>query len=215
MVRSLAISTIFLFLAAGPVSAESPALAYHEPEFEPELDPKPNKRDYARPGAYLGLSGVFALENFRDDAIDVLGSGTDFDESGGFSGRLGWRANRHLAAEIQHEWIEGFDLQQFAGDHSEIRTWSTTANLKVYLATGLFQPYLVAGTGVTRGWVRNSPPGGVDFNEVEFVGRAGAGIDFYVTEALALNFEATYVAPTGDLNDFDRVALGWGVQYRF
>ena len=41
------------------------------------------------------------------------------------------------------------------------------------------------------------------------------GIDFYFSEHWVLNFEASYVLPTGDLSEYDYIGGGMGLAYRF
>ena len=137
------------------------------------------------------------------------------DESYGFGARIGYRFHPHIAAELHSEWIEGFDLQQFPGDHSEIRTWTNTVNGKFFIGHGRLQPYALAGFGLQRAWVRNPTPGGVNFDDVAFVGRVGGGIDFQLDSHVGLNLESSYLAPTGDLDDLDTVSISLGLTYRF
>ena len=120
-----------------------------------------------------------------------------------------------MSLEVHSEWIEGYDLQQFGGDHSEIRTWTNTLNGKFFLGHGRLQPYALAGAGLQRAWVRNPAPGGVNFDDVAFVGRVGGGLDFALTDHLGLNLEGSYLVPTGDLDDYDTVSVGLGLTYRF
>ncbi len=166
-------------------------------------------------GPYLGLHMVLAQEAYRNGARRRVGGNRNVDESFGFGARLGYRFHPHLAAELHSEWIEGFDLQQFPGDHSEIRTWTTTANGKLYFGHARLQPYVLAGLGLQRAWVRNPTPGGVNFDDVVFVGRFGGGIDYQIDSHLSLNLESSYLMPTGDLDDYDTVSIGLGLLFRF
>ncbi len=52
-------------------------------------------------------------------------------------------------------------------------------------------------------------------DETDFAGRVGGGIDIYATENIVVTLDATYVVPTGDVDDLDYLSIGWGVQYRF
>ena len=90
-----------------------------------------------------------------------------------------------------------------------------TTDLKGFLLTGRLQPFALVGIGTTIGEVRDSFGAGLEIEEADFVARFGGGLDFYLTESLALTLDASYVLPTGDLADFDYVSLGWGLQYRF
>jgi hypothetical protein len=52
-------------------------------------------------------------------------------------------------------------------------------------------------------------------SRTEFAARFGTGIDFYFSEHWVLNFEASYVLPTGDLSEYDYIGGGMGLEYRF
>ena len=43
----------------------------------------------------------------------------------------------------------------------------------------------------------------------------GGGVDFYMTERIALTVDATYVVTMGDIQESDDLALGWGVLFTF
>ena len=80
---------------------------------EDEADPD----DFARRGWLVGVAGSYAIETFQDDAEldfqNVLGPEVDLsvDDSFGFNGRVGYRCNRRFSAEVQTEWIDGFDAE--------------------------------------------------------------------------------------------------------
>jgi opacity protein-like surface antigen len=194
---------------------------YDPPDDSPEHaeyedpDARQHELDPLGVGPYLGLSFIVAPEAYRNGARRNIGGNRNVDSSVGFGARIGHRFHPHLAVEIQSEWIEGYDLQQFPGDHSEIRTWTTTANGKFFFGHGRLQPYLLAGLGLQRAWVRNPTPGGVNFDDVAFVGRVGGGVELELTSHVAVVLETTYLAPTGDLDDYDTVSVGLGLNYRF
>ena len=192
----------------------------HDPcvECDADRERRSDGDDHLAPfglGPYVGLHFVVAPEAYRNGARKDVGGNRNVDGSYGFGARLGLRFHPHLAAELHSEWIEGFDLQQVPGDHSEIRTWTNTINGKFYIGHGRLQPYALAGVGLQRAWVRNPIPGGVNFDDVAFVGRVGAGLDLELTPHVALNLEGSYLAPTGDLEGYDTVSVGVGLKYRF
>jgi len=196
-------------------------------EYEDRRERRDDRRDERAPGRhvhrldplglgpYIGLHVVGAPEAYRSSARRHVGGNRNIDGSFGFGARIGYRFLPHIAAELHTEWIEGFDLQQFRGDHSEIRTWTNTVNGKFFFGHARLQPYAMVGMGLQRAWVRNPRPGGVNFDDVAFVGRFGGGLDFHLTPHLALNLESSYLAPTGDLDDHDTVSIGLGLNYRF
>jgi opacity protein-like surface antigen len=159
--------------------------------------------DYARNGPYLGLAGTFAAENFSDVG------GLDFDESLGINTRLGYRLHPNFSAELQGEWLDGFDAQ-FG---MELEAWAITANGKAHLLTGQIQPFVLVGLGVMHADL--TIPGFLSAGDEDFAARFGGGIEFYLTENIVAALDATYVLPAGDLKDLDYVSFGWGLQYRF
>jgi hypothetical protein len=55
---------------------------------------------------------------------------------------------------------------------------------------------------------------GVIFDDLVFSARFGGGIDFYVTDHVALQLASSYVLTTGSLGG-DYISLVTGVQYKF
>jgi opacity protein-like surface antigen len=175
--------------------------------------------DYAATGPYLGVGAAFAWDNF--DNIGRL----DPDMAYGFNAWGGYRFLSYLAAELQIEYVNGFDDQAeiwirdifpspllLDRSDAEGEAVTFTGNLKAYLPLGRFQPFVLAGVGL--GYVEFDL-GRRKSSDTDFAARFGGGIDFYVTEALALQISSSYVLQTGDLNGFDYVSLIAGLQYRF
>ena len=96
--------------------------------------------DYTRPGGYVGVGGVYAVDA---SAISVV-----TENSMGLTTRLGYRFTPNLAFEGQFEWIDGFDIVADPGHRLE--TWSLTGNVKGLLMTGRIQPFGILGMGVLR-----------------------------------------------------------------
>jgi len=173
---------------------------------------------FARHGWYVGLSGLYAIENF-DRA---------FDDSAGVSGKLGYRVLPHLAAELRYEWLEGFDsngaIREFDdpdldlenGD-AEIDTHQATLAAKLFALTGRVQPYALLGAGVL---VVNTELKASKFKkpyevDVGFAARFGAGVDLYASEQVVIDIEASYLVPTGEVSGEEYGTVGLGLQYRF
>lgn len=181
---------------------------------------KATESDYAETGPYLGVGAAFAWDNF-----DNLGR-LDPDMAYGFNIWGGYRFLSFLAAELQIEYVNGFDapyeiwLNTFvpplllARQEFEGEAVTFTGNLRAYLPLGRFQPFVLAGVGL--GYVEFS---GVDRfhrpSDTAFAARFGGGFDFYLTDALALQLASSYVLQTGDLDGFDYMSLIAGLQYRF
>ena len=195
---------------------------------EDEVD----KDDFARRGWLVGVAGSYAVETFQDDAESdiqkVLGPEVNLsvDDSFGFNGRVGYRCHRRFSAEVEVEWLDGFDadltqpnVDQLANVHYEPLV--VTTNVKGFILTGRYQPFLLLGAGAMTADIKLRDPVGLGFTgantetEEAFALRFGGGIDLYATENVVLNVGIDYVLPFGNLDDLDYITIGWGVQYRF
>lgn len=156
--------------------------------------------DYAATGPYAGLGVAFAWDNFNTPI--------DFDPAYGFDAWGGYRFLPFMAAELQIEYLNGFD---FIVTDAEAVTF--TGNLKAYLPLGRVQPFVLAGIGL--GYVKNSVAGIKIASDTAFAARFGGGIDFWLTESWALQASTSYVLQTGDLDGLDYVSLLLGAQFRF
>ena len=153
-------------------------------------------QDFDRPGAYGALNGVTSIETIDNDGVTEVGTGV--------SGRLGYRLSPQLAVEGQADWSG-----DFAEGGLDVTSTTITGNLKYYLAQEKVQPYLLAGIGVQIADTNFTS------SESAFVARVGGGLDFYLSERFGLLGEVAYNIPTGDLDGFDYLSVGWGVFYRF
>lgn len=192
-----------------------------------EIDPD----DLARRGWLVGVAGSYAIETFERDAqsnLDrVLGVPTDLsvDNSFGFNGRAGYRCHRRFSAEVEVEWLDGFDSDFSSVGFGQLAKLKyepivVTTNVKGFLLTGRYQPFLLVGAGaMTAEAVLRDDSVGLGLSRTEsdnaFAMRFGGGIDLYATKNIVVSLEADYVLPFGDLDDLDYVTIGWGVQYRF
>jgi len=211
-----------------------------------EADPDP----FDRPGFYVGIAGVYAfnpvdgaIEDYLEDELGEQGN-VDIDESGGLSARVGYRAASWFAAELQYEWISRFDVDvsgdlgpggsAIGGKLYDIEGHSLTFNTRWIVPFWRIQPYLLIGAGysfydVGRGPIAGPLEAEDDDIEIEggnqgaFAGRAGVGIDFYLTQRLVLMTEATALVTVdgfetpdeGAIDDLYYVGISAGLQYRF
>ena len=141
------------------------------------------------------------------------------DNSLGINGRAGYRCHRRFSAEVEVEWLNGFDSDVSAPGFGKIDTIDiepvvVTANMKGYILTGRYQPFLLVGGGVmTAEFKSRGVPGSITLNE--FTMRFGGGIDLYATKNVVVTVGADYVLPFDDLKDLDYISIGWGFEYRF
>ena len=198
-----------LLVAAVGLGLASSARA-HEDEWSDGYYP------HAREGLYVGLGGLFALENFDRDAA-IEGADTNLkigaDNAGGFELRGGYRLHPNFAGELLFQYYGGFSVNKRSDDESNkeddhFNGWSLTLNAKGYPLLGRIQPYALGGFG-TLGFPEKRGP---DFG---FVARLGGGVDFYLSEALVLAVEAAYVLPAGSIDDYQFATFGVGIQYRY
>jgi len=175
-----------------------------------EIDPE----DYARRGWMLGLGGSYGIETFQDDAESnlsrVLGVPTKLsvDNSFGINGRAGYRCHRRFSAEVEIEWLDGFESDFSSpgfGELGELKFEPIvyTANFKGYSVDVKLTKDNV-GLGLSSSESENA-----------FTMRFGGGIDLYATKNVVVTLQADYVRPFGNLDDLDYVSIGWGLQYRF
>lgn len=155
-------------------------------------------------GTYLGLTVFGAFDTSNDDVENEV----DDDESWGFSARAGLRLGAPMAIELQGDYNNAWD---------KLEIWSMTVNLRVFplltewvgMEPGPLQPFLIGGVGVMGG----DPKG--DTYQINGAFRMGAGVDFYLTEQLAIEGIGEWTTGTGHWSDASFFKLGVGVQYNF
>jgi hypothetical protein len=188
---------------------------------------------FGRSGPYFGIGGIYTQNGLIEDEIDdALPSGVslDVDDSAGVNGVVGYRMLSFLAGELQYEYVDGFDITAVAGPVTqkiEVQSHLLTANLKVVAPIWRVQPYVLGGIGVIR-WEfdESGPLDVVSSGETDLAGRAGIGVDVYLTRNIVLNAGANLVVadtsidfrgvPGGDKIDYlFYIAAGGSLQYRF
>jgi opacity protein-like surface antigen len=190
---------------------------------------------YARRGWLVGAGGSYVFETFEDEAESdfqwaleprptVSTVSFSADDSFGVNGRAGYRCHRRFSAEVELEWLDGFEGELFDSTLGKIATfeaepWVFTFNTKGYLLTGRYQPFLLLGAGVMTAdfETRDTQALGLadSFHQTNFVMRFGGGIDLYATKHVVVSVEADYVLPFGNLDPLDYLSIGLGFQYRF
>lgn len=159
-------------------------------------------QDYSRTGMYGQLNGVASF-----DSIDGVPSSA-LDNAIGVSGRIGYRLTPRLAFEGQVEYSG-----DFACCGADVSATVVTANGKFFVMTERAQPYLLWGLGGAFGSF--SIPGFGSAKDSGFAVKIGGGLDYYVSESWGLTGEVSYNIGTGDLEDFNYIAIGWGAFLRF
>lgn len=199
---------------AVPVAADD-----HEEAEAAEAEPV-KVGDYEETGFYLVGTALYAIPLEKGDLEDannaLLGTAdTNVDDSWGASGRLGWRVNKNLGLEAEFDLLNNIELDaQTAGGFerkTEIRVYHVTGNAKGYLATGRFQPFVMAGAGWGR--AEFDPEGANSERDDGFVGKIGGGMDIYGSRDVALTTEISYVFDGVD--NLDHLAIKAGFVLRF
>jgi opacity protein-like surface antigen len=210
-------STAASFLAALPAVAALGLLAVAGSAAHAESE-------FGRPGGYVS-GGVAGATEMFSGPYDLSGSGIDVGTALIVGGRLGYRANPYVAFEAAVDYsVEGFELTVPGSGTATAKALVATGNLKLYPGDWRIQPFVLGGVGVVRGTSECKTAAGVGVSclavglsdsAVEFGGRVGGGLDFYLTRNLALSGEVTYVIPTGDLGDLDFLTFGGQLVFRF
>lgn len=199
---------------------------------------------FDRPGGYISLLGVYQhnvfeskLEDLLQDAASPIAVSLSIEDSGGLGGVLGYRLASFFAVELQYEWLDEYKIEgSVAGLPTSsiysIDAHNLTANAKLILPIWRIQPYLSVGVGFASWEVDRGPlAAGVEAldpdvsidggQQLEFAGRAGLGLDLYLTPNLVLNAQGQIVLTTleepelGDIAAFNYVGFAAGLTYRF
>jgi len=184
--------------------------------------------DYRRAGLYVGIGPSCLFESFSLDSDNlglagVLGAGVDpkYDNSAGVDVKIGYRVSPQLAAEFMYGFAEGFD------SHEGVRATEIDAHLVSFNAKWFplhgdgesrLQPYglLGAGTQIVNSEVLDPDIQKPWSTDAGFVGRFGAGIDYYVTNQFVIEIEASYMLPAGGwVKHTDYASLSLSFLHRF
>lgn len=207
---SRVIIAIALLLLANAAAAEAPPGGEGEvpalEEFPPELDTPSGPVDYDRAGTYLGLSGVYAIEDF-DDTIGAI----PIDDSWGLHVYIGQRLSPRFAVEAEWEWLDEFEV----GGTGDVSGYFLSLNGKLFLLRGPVQPFLKGGIGFASFDRPLFLGASVTSKEDDFASRWGGGIDIYATKSLVATVSGEYVVGVAELGFLRYASIGWGLQVRF
>ncbi len=218
--------------------------------YGPDDEEESPNEGFDRRGFFIGAGGAFAGENFSDkpvnDIADIFSNqpGLVFpivtgpeatakaDDSWSVKGRAGYRCHPRYSIGATLEYFGGFDtewsgaLNPAGASGSDIDMFVATVDIKAYLLTGRYQPYLLMGggtmlietrvvnpTGSQHPW--GAGPAAQSRDYTDFVLRLGAGVDAYATDHVVVNIGATYMLPLGEVSGVDLFTVGGGIEYRF
>jgi opacity protein-like surface antigen len=216
--------------------------------------------DFDRRGFFIGAGAGFAGEDFSrrpvNDIADIFSNQPRFvstfagpeaiaqaDDSWSVKGRAGYRCHSRYSVGATFEYFGGFDTRwsgPLGMGSDDIDIFVATVDIKSYLLTGRYQPYLLLGGGTINvstkvtnrtginGVTEVSIPDTTDsllfpnFGPVnqsrtytDFVFRFGGGFDIYATDHIVVNFDANYLAPMGEASGVGMFTIGGGIEYRF
>jgi len=241
----------FVVLGAGLLIFTLPSAALAEELEPADDDPFDRPGFYIGVGGSYQLNAFEdTLDDEFADAIEddlpvgVTNPGLDLEDSGGLNALVGYRLASFFAIELEYEWIDEYDITFEAdvlGIGQSVKGYSIeghtlTANTKWIVPFWRIQPYFLLGGGlsvsdVTRGAAFDDPTlgpilasAGIDVDDgthTAAAGRAGLGIDLYLTQSILVNAEAGLVVTTlkepdiNDIDDLNYMTFSAGLQYRF
>jgi opacity protein-like surface antigen len=135
---------------------------------------------------------------------------TDVDDDQGLSAHVGYRLDSYFAFDLEWEFMTGFEAEDDV-EQSNVVTHSLMIDARFYPLSTRIQPFFKAGFGLV---VAEDDDNLID-DGVAFGVRAGAGLEFYVTDHIVLSAGADYVVPATDLQDIRYVSIRSGLAYRF
>jgi opacity protein-like surface antigen len=207
------------------------------------LDEDDPNDGYDRRGFFVNLGASSAIEQFDDEhaepnRLDKLFKrfnktrheyvGWD-NHSSAVNGALGYRCHSRFAVEGEVNYVDGFktDIRRiFLNVHRgevDFQPIVVTTNVKGYLLTGRFQPWVQGGLGFMYARFKQlvlpkpvNQPSLVNKTRDEktrLALRAGGGLDFYATKNIVLQVKADYIHSPSLALHF--LTLGGGVELRF
>jgi hypothetical protein len=180
---------------------------------------------WKRKPTYVGLGVAYGLEHFDLDEAEE-DSGLDLSAHGAFGGevRVGRRVHPLVELELRAQVHDAFEIDASDGTTTEVDLWATTFDVKLYesLSERWFPdlserwfPYLVLGLGVMQAELDDTGGPLRAFDDAAAVGRAGLGLEAFVSDSLAWFVEGSVLEPFDDLDGLTVIALATGVRWRF
>lgn len=181
--------------------------------------------EFARSGPYVGVGGTYAFNLLESSFDDVFGDEVDVDDTWGGNARVGYRAFSWLAAEVEYEYLDNFEVSADSIHLADLRAQTITANVRFIVPIQRFQPYLRLGAGATLFTLSDNDVPGLEVDHSSFAGRIGVGFDVYATRNIVLGLGADVVLTDAEVKDpvfsgdtsssLSYVAVQLGFDYRF
>jgi opacity protein-like surface antigen len=176
---------------------------------------------FSKNGPYFGIGASYGVPLFEptlDNAFSGNGWSEKASNSWGLNSRAGYRFHKFLAAEVEYEWLQHFGLRVNGagapGGLGSVRVQTITANLKAIAPYGHWQPYVLAGFGATLAKYTETTGSPLNVAPTSYSTRFGLGVDYYLTENIALNLGSEFVVNTAKLtNDITGASTSRGLDY--
>ena len=178
-----------------------------------------NIADAANKDYYIGISGLYAIENLDEQQTkDKFSVPIEI----GFANSLGVRV---MGGYIVNEYFTSEALFEYL-DHFEAKTGGNIVKLDVmnFTLNGKFTcpeyetiiPYAVVGVGVMNAYEDISYDGATSKTSDRGASfRAGLGIDYYLSEEVSLQVEGAYTAGLGCVDHVRYTTIAFGIAYHF
>jgi len=158
--------------------------------------------DYAKPAWYLSVAGTFDAHLFDSDLKNLTDGDVTLDNAWGMDFKFGRRFNKWFSLEAEYEFVNGFDLKFDDIKILSVQANTLTGNVKFHWPIQRFLPYVMIGMGGTWYNIKDEVGLGIGFDsDLALAGRAGGGIDIFITENWAINTSYTIVVTTFDLTN--------------
>ncbi|MFC1896889.1 porin family protein [Thermodesulfobacteriota bacterium] len=178
-------------------------------------------------GGFVGIGATYGIEQFDIEDAAIAPFSVDFDDTFGVNGKVGYRWNQ-LAVGLEAEFLPGseyVETQMVSGVpvtlEAEADIWAIMPFVQFFFPMiGNCEPYLKAGFG----WMNldvdmsASVPGLVAVSSEDDTDAcigAGAGIDFYVTDAVALGLSGNHVWGMNNLDEVRYWSIRAGAMFYF
>jgi opacity protein-like surface antigen len=189
--------------------------------FYPELRPAPlaESRDDVPVRLYLGVRLGAALLT-DDSAFPSIETGKDTGSIGFnwlYGIAVGANFGRYLGAEVAFEGHEVRLAVPGLGSIGEYALYTIMPQVRVRypLMGGRLQPYALAGVGGSYAEFNDGKPRSanlrIDAKDFTAAGAVGAGIEYFVTSNIAVNFEAKYNVVRGHVVKIEGLSAERGV----
>lgn len=176
-------------------------------------------QDYDRSGFYIGYDALGVVSPIWEEDLDGPFSNVDIPVDYAWAIYAGIRVLPALALELEFDSVPDQTIEISGARDVKAETWVATFNTKIFILQDRIQPYVVLGLGAQNVDLSRSLTGlggtKIGPGESDFVGRVGAGVEYYLTEMIVVNVGFDEVIGTGALENVDLFTFGGGLQLRF